>query len=166
MSLRRQNGFTLVELMVTLAVVAILAAIAFPSFQSTIRSNRLASANNEMIGLLSWPAARRSATARWRRLWQQPMDQLRWRLDKGMLAWSDADGDGASAGETVLRFVQFHPKLASPAPAGSVIAFDGRGAAGRRDQEIVLQPDAVAATHCAHADRRLRADPSTKEACQ
>lgn len=32
MSLRRESGFTLIELMVTIAVVAILAAIAFPSF--------------------------------------------------------------------------------------------------------------------------------------
>ena len=34
------RGFTLIELMVAIAIVAILAAIAFPSFQYTIRSNR------------------------------------------------------------------------------------------------------------------------------
>ena len=50
MSLRLSKGFTLVELMVTIAVVAILATIAFPSFQSTLRSNRIATAGNEMTG--------------------------------------------------------------------------------------------------------------------
>lgn len=53
MSLRRQNGFTLVELMVTVAVLAILSTIAYPSFQSTIRSNRVATTTNELIASLA-----------------------------------------------------------------------------------------------------------------
>ncbi len=46
---RTEAGFTLVELMITVAVVAILAAIAFPSFQATIRSNRIATRTNEFM---------------------------------------------------------------------------------------------------------------------
>ncbi len=53
MSLRRADGFTLVELMVTVAMLAILSAIAFPSFQSTLRSNRVATATNEMIAAIA-----------------------------------------------------------------------------------------------------------------
>lgn len=47
------NGFTLVELIVTLAVAAILLAIAVPSFQATIQTNRMAANVNEFIGALN-----------------------------------------------------------------------------------------------------------------
>jgi type IV pilus assembly protein PilE len=37
---RRSHGFTLVELMITLVVVAILSAVAYPSFMDSIRKSR------------------------------------------------------------------------------------------------------------------------------
>lgn len=40
MNRRRRNGFTLVEMMVVLVVVGILAAIALPSYQSSVRKSR------------------------------------------------------------------------------------------------------------------------------
>lgn len=46
------RGFTLVELMVTLAIITIIAVIATPSFMNLVRSNRLASSANEMVALL------------------------------------------------------------------------------------------------------------------
>ena len=55
----RPKGFTLIELMVTIAVAAILLAIATPSFTSIINSNRLTSAANEMVATLQ--AARMEA---------------------------------------------------------------------------------------------------------
>ena len=53
MSLRRSKGFTLVELMVTVAVLAILSTIAYPSFKSSIRSNRVATGGNEALALIA-----------------------------------------------------------------------------------------------------------------
>lgn len=50
---RRRGGFTLVELMVTVAVAAILITIAVPSFSNAIASNRLNSAANEIVGALN-----------------------------------------------------------------------------------------------------------------
>lgn len=47
-----QRGFTLVELAVTVAVLAIIAAIAIPNFRSLINSNRLTSAANEASALV------------------------------------------------------------------------------------------------------------------
>jgi len=46
------SGFTLVELMVTVAVVAILAAVATPSLQGLVNSNRLRAGANETIAVL------------------------------------------------------------------------------------------------------------------
>ena len=45
-------GFTLIELAVTVAVLAILLAIAFPSFETMINQNRLTAASNEVIAAL------------------------------------------------------------------------------------------------------------------
>ena len=52
MGMPKHGGFTLIELMVALAVAAILLTIAVPSFQSVVNSNRLASSANEMMAAL------------------------------------------------------------------------------------------------------------------
>jgi type IV fimbrial biogenesis protein FimT len=49
----RTSGFTLVELMITIAVAAILLLIAVPSFSKIINTNRLNAAANAMIGALN-----------------------------------------------------------------------------------------------------------------
>ena len=46
------SGFTLIELMITIAIVAILTALALPSFQNFIRRNAVASEVNNLIGSL------------------------------------------------------------------------------------------------------------------
>lgn len=41
---RKSNGFTLIELMITVAVIGLLAAVVFPSYQSQVRKSRRADA--------------------------------------------------------------------------------------------------------------------------
>ncbi len=50
---RQVKGFTLVELMVTIAVAATLLVIAVPSFRSIINSNRLTTAANTVVNALN-----------------------------------------------------------------------------------------------------------------
>jgi len=47
----RQKGFTLVELMITCVVVAILAAIAIPSYNSSVRKSRRTEGRNALLDL-------------------------------------------------------------------------------------------------------------------
>lgn len=65
--IRRPSGFTLIELMVTLAVAAILLAIAVPSFRDMLERNRVAAQSNELLGGLQTArseAIRKNATHR------------------------------------------------------------------------------------------------------
>lgn len=48
----RVAGFTLIELMVTIAVLAVIVTLAVPSFASVINGNRLTGASNEISALL------------------------------------------------------------------------------------------------------------------
>lgn len=50
----QQRGFTLIELMVTVAIMAILAAIAYPSFTDLIARNRLKGAAEGLFGDLEF----------------------------------------------------------------------------------------------------------------
>lgn len=46
---QKQVGFTLVELLITLAVLGILVALAAPSFRSTVKSNQMSATYNHLI---------------------------------------------------------------------------------------------------------------------
>jgi type IV fimbrial biogenesis protein FimT len=51
---RVSRGFTLVELMVTVALVAILAMTAIPSFKNTIIRNRVSAASSDLLAALNY----------------------------------------------------------------------------------------------------------------
>jgi len=49
--MNKQKAFTLIELMVTVAIVGILASIAYPSYQDSVMKSRRADAKGVLLGL-------------------------------------------------------------------------------------------------------------------
>jgi type IV fimbrial biogenesis protein FimT len=56
-SRRHSAGFTILELMITVAVLSILLGIAVPNFTNFIRNNRIATQTNNLIGALNYARA-------------------------------------------------------------------------------------------------------------
>lgn len=124
----RSAGFTLVELMITIAIAAILLAIALPSFQGSMRSNRLATSTNEMIATISLARSEAIRSRRGAGLCATANGSAcgtDW--NQGWMVWADANGDGAvSTGETVVRHVQAVRGLNVVAGSGTIV-FNNRG---------------------------------------
>jgi type IV fimbrial biogenesis protein FimT len=93
----RATGFTLLELMVTLAVLGILLGIAVPSFQSSLTNSRLTTAANDLVGALQ--AARSEAIKR--------NATHQFCVDTTTRAWQVLDSNNA-----ILRQGQINPGIA------------------------------------------------------
>lgn len=110
----QERGFTVIELMVTLAVLAIVVGFAIPGFQSIINSNRLAGTSNEFIAALQ--TARIEAIRRGRRVVVCASANTNAGADAdcatsgidGWITFVDEDTDGElGAGDTLLRNAGF-----------------------------------------------------------
>ncbi|MEQ2332682.1 Tfp pilus assembly protein FimT/FimU [Xanthomonas euvesicatoria] len=141
----RSRGFTLIELMVTVAVLAIVASIGYPSFQGVLRSNRAAAANNELMALLNLSRTEAIRNGQGGGVCGSSNGTScdgSW--SGGVMVWSDSNGNGTfDAGEAVLRYSTGNPRLVVQGPTtGTVIAFDARGRRrAAADQKVTLQPD-------------------------
>lgn len=142
---KRAAGFTLLELMITLAVLAIVTAIAFPNFQGVIRSNRVATTSNEMIASLSLARSEAIRGTRGGGICASTAgaacDGASW--DSGWIIWTDTNGNGTfdSGVDTVVRYIQGHPKLSVANAVNTTVRFDSRGRAVGGAQGFVITPN-------------------------
>jgi type IV fimbrial biogenesis protein FimT len=128
----KYRGFTLVELIITMAIAAILTTVAVPSFTETIKRNRLATKTNLLVGSLG--LARSEAIKRGQRVnvcvssnqtgctggtnWAQ-----------GWLTWVDADNSNTLNGETIIHTVEALPASITFTGSASFVGFSPQGAA-------------------------------------
>lgn len=128
--LRFQRGFTMVELMVTLVVLAVLLALAAPNMASFINNSRLRASQSELVSALT--LARSEATKRGNFVVVQALEPIvaGAEFSSGWLVFEDTNNNGVrDAGEEVFRS---YPALGGNqrfATAGGVsaAAFNPRG---------------------------------------
>lgn len=54
LTLKKNEGFTLIELMIVIAIIGIIAAIAFPSYQDSVRKTRRANVQADLLEISSY----------------------------------------------------------------------------------------------------------------
>lgn len=162
---RHAAGFTLVELMVTIVVLAILLAIGIPAFASLIASNRLTSATNELIASLQ--AARTEALRRNARVTVCPAAPNAnacsgaWR--DGWMAFVDQTPGNApapeSANDILFRGGPLHTGIVvvANAPLSSYVSFSADGMSKQLNGAFLASTLRVCSTSTALTnDRRAR----------
>ena len=97
-----EGGFSLPELLVVLAIAAVMAGVALPDFQQMIRAQQLKAATNDLFGAID--LARTQAIARGRRVQLVPFDAAGRDWSGGWVVFVDRDGDRRPGpGEEVIQ---------------------------------------------------------------
>lgn len=115
----RHSGFTLIELMITISVAAIILSLAVPSFNFLVLNNRLTTDINRLV--TSFNLARSEAVKRGVRVEVAASDGADWR--NGWVVWIDANGDGVlDAGEEIAVEQALNPSMVLNS-VGGVVSF-------------------------------------------
>ena len=182
------KGFTLVELMVVIAVLAVLLSIAAPSFTAFRRNSELTSLANKLVGSIN--AARGEAMKAGRSAFVVPANGTAWA--SGWIVYVDMNADNTYT-EGVDTLVQTQPAVASfisisangnAASSSPYISFDSAGYArtvvipgngtGPANLALTIQRNDVATTNSSEETRlvivartgRIRAcKPSGDSSC-
>jgi type IV fimbrial biogenesis protein FimT len=134
----------LVELMVTIAIVAILLAVGLPSFQTSLRSNRVATTTNEMLASLSLARTEAIKTTNASRICARNGNVCGTDWNQGWLVVTDSDGNGTDF-ETTIKAVDGHPNLSITMAGGAdntFVQFDRTGRMGGASRTVEISPDA------------------------
>ena len=131
--MNRENGFTLIELMITLVIAVILLTVAVPSFNTTIKDNRLITDANRLVSSLSLARSEavkhgRTATVCVSSDQATCTGETNWAL--GWMVWVDANGDtNLDAGEERGFVAAFPGNSVTFTSGASQIQFTAQGTA-------------------------------------
>ncbi len=124
--MQKYSGFTLVELLITVAVFGILAAIAFPQMTGYSDNNRLVNQINNLSANLQY--ARSEAIRRVRNITVETLDGTN-KWQSGWQVYIDSDNSGTAQASELLRVV---------ASLGTTTTFLGSGAVPNR---VIFTPN-------------------------
>lgn len=130
MDQRRERGFTLIELMVTIALVAVMLVLAAPSFVTFQRNAQLTSAANSLLAALS--AARAEAMKRQLRTFVVPGNattaSTNWA--DGWTVYVDVNSDAAAGSLLMTNGTDVVVARQDPLPSGVSITSSSFGLGG------------------------------------
>ncbi|MEM7564668.1 MAG: GspH/FimT family pseudopilin [Pseudomonadota bacterium] len=131
--MKKNSGFTLLELMITLTVITLVMAIGIPSMRTFIQNDRLTTQINTLVGHLAY--ARSEAVKRSQQVSLCVSNNTtsctggnNWQ--NGWIIYVDSDGDGSfTAGEEILRAKQTldGSNTLNPATITTQVTYDYRG---------------------------------------
>ena len=134
-TMKRTLGFTLLELMVILAVASILLSVGVPSFRGVVMDNRMVGSANQFVTAVNM--ARNSAVRFQRNAtvcsstdWDQALPTCNGTADwsTGWIVWVDKDRDGATdANEIIAVHEPLHDSITFTATANDSFSYDSRG---------------------------------------
>lgn len=171
-------GFSMVELLTVLAIVAILAASAVPNLGALLQAQRLKVAGNDLFGSIG--TTRAQALARNARVQMSPLDPAGTDWSRGWTVFVDRDGDGlpgpgdeilsehaALTGGIAIRFAF------SSAAAPFYIAYNGAGRstgnksdAARFGTVSLFQDGAIRRIKINMLGRARICDPARDDSCE
>jgi type IV fimbrial biogenesis protein FimT len=121
---QRSNGFTLIELMIVIAIVAILASIGFPSFRLLIQNNNMTAQANGLLGVLQ--LARSEAVTQRQRVTVCPSND---QSTCNSVDWNDGGLARRNDG-TIIRVIPASDDTSTLGAVSIVYETDGTSAGG------------------------------------
>lgn len=147
----RSSGFTMIELLITIAILGIIMAFAVPSFQTMIENNRVTSQANTLlsaINLARTEAIKRGVVVSVMREGANFVDG--YCVVTGEIAdWNDCAD--AQAGNSLLREFEAPGAVTITDGGDTGVSFDGRGFRASGDFSVQLEPPT-----CVAGENRLR----------
>ena len=144
--MKRQKGFTLLELMVTLAIASILLSVGVPGFRSVIMDSRMVRDSNQFVASINLARSsavrfQRSATvctsANFNAVLPSCSGSSDW--SQGWVVWVDKDRDGAIDANEILSVQEpIDSRTTFSATNAALFSYDARGFGSSPADELML----------------------------
>jgi len=118
----KKSGFTVIEMLITLSILAILLALSVPNFRNLISNSNMVSNTNAMIGAFNYArmeAIKRGSTVN--------VDQIGGDWTEGIVVWANTDAINAMSSDEVLRIWSAFDDASTVSSAQSTFSFNAVG---------------------------------------